>query len=693
MKTISLRKKVSAVAVASLGFGLLSVVPAQASNSTPVVTTATQAATVGTAATTTIGLTVTTTTGTTINSGSTVTIGKPTGSSVSLSDRDGSFSTATDAMFSTTGETGASMAATVSSSGVIGGDTGSEADGALILGTISIVPDVPGLYSVTVLSHSTTTAVGYIQAAGIAGTVGTSGLGTTALGATVNGLATFTFTSPSTTSSGDIYRFISSGVGSITGATGVAANGTSANNPTEISGASGNWSSGATWTRSNASAGTATINLASPTAGVQTVAVTRIDTATGAPTAAGSITITWGATPVLSVANTTIHKASGTTAPTAQTDVTAIVADATAGFQRANILVTVKNSADTALNGQVITAALSGPGLIAWDDNGTGVGTARGSISFDTTTGNSRHLVVNGDGTGGVATITFSIGTTVLGTETITFYGAVAKYTASVNVNAVPGTASTDAVNVTATDAAGVVVPGATIYAFPSSTTVASVETSDTTAASAVAESSVGTTNGYVSAKAIGTAGFTVTPAAGTTASSVTITFGDAATLATSTVTTTAVVGIGSVEAATVALTANKTSYAPGEAITLTLTYRDSLGRLTGTNPGTTLIGSSTSSVGLGGAALPAAGANATKLGTKTYAVFAPLTGGPVTVTVTSGTDSVHLATAARSVASSVTFNVTDSNAAITTAIAALNARVVALNALIAKIMKRLNIR
>jgi len=684
VRTISL-KKVSAVAVASLGIGLLSVVPAQSASSAAVVGTATQAATVGTAVTTTVGSTIA---NTDTNPG-TLSITVPTGSSVTMADRDGSATTATTAVL-TSAATGFAFTASTGAVAITATPTS-------FSGTVTITPDVPGLYSVTFTAAGagggSASATAYIQAAGVAGTVGTSGLGTTALGATVNGLATFTFTTPSTTSNGDIYRFVSSGVGAITGATGVAANGTSANNPTEISGASGNWSSGATWTRSNASAGTATINLASTTAGTQTVSVTKIDSATGAPTAAGSITVTWGATPVLSVANSTIYKASGTTAPTSTTDATAIVAAATAGTQRANILVTVKNSADTALNGQVITAALSGPGLIAWDADGTGDGTARGSISFDTTTGNSRYLVVNGDGTGGVATITFSIGTTVLGTETITFYGAVAKYTAAANVIAVPGTATTDAVNVIATDAAGVVVPGATIYAFSSSTTVASVETSDTTAASAVTEANVGTAASYTSAKAIGTAGFTVTPAAGTTASSVTITFGDASTLATSTVTTTAVVGIGAIEAATVALTANKTSYAPGEAITLTLTYRDSLGRLTGTNPGTTLVASSSSSVGLGGASLPAAGAIATKVGTKTYAVFAPLTGGPVSVTVTSGTDATHLASAARSVASTVTFSVTDANAALLTQIDALNAKIVALNALIAKIMKKLGVR
>jgi len=701
VKTISL-KKVSAVAVASLGFGLLSVVPAQAAaitTSVGTVGTATQAGVVGTAATSTVGFTTAanTSAGATLDTftGTTVTLTVPTGSTVTLADRDGSYSTATTAAFATTGGTTNLNAQVNTTSGAVSQSAASASavtGGAVVAGTVTVIPDVPGLYVIN-MDTGAADAKAYIQAAGVAGTVGTSGLGTTALGATVNGLATFTFTSPSTTSSGDIYRFVSSGVGAITGATGVAADGTSANNPTEISGASGNWSAGATWTRSNASAGTATINLASSVAGAQTVSVTKINTATGAPTAAGSITVTWGATPVLSVANSTIYKASSTTAPTSTTDATAIVADATAGTQRANILVTVKDSANNALNGQVITAALSGPGLVAWDDDGTGNGTARGSISYDTTTGNSRYLVVNGDGTGGVATITFSIGTTVLGTETITFYGAVAKYTASANVIAVPGTATTDAVNVIATDAAGVVVPSATIYAFSSSTTVASVETSDTTAASAVAEANVGTAGSYTSAKAIGTAGFTVTPAAGTTASSVTITFGDASTLATSTVTTTAVVGIGAIEAATVALTANKTSYAPGEAVTLTLTYRDSLGRLTGTNPGTTLVASSSSSVGLGGASLPSAGAIATKVGTKTYAVFAPLTGGPVSVTVTSGTDATHLASAARSVASTVTFSVTDANAALLTQIDALNAKIVALNALIAKIMKKLGVR
>jgi hypothetical protein len=290
--------------------------------------------------------------------------------------------------------------------------------------------------------------------------------------------------------------------------------------------------------------------------------------------------------------------------------------------------------------------------------------------------------------------VTFSAGSTVLGSKTVTFYGAAVKYVATTNVNAVAGTNTLDAVNVSATDALGIAVPGETIYAFSSVPTVATVEASVATESSIIAESNPGNAGSFVSAKAIGTAGFNVSPAATTTASSVTITFGNAATLAASTVTTTAVVGIGAIEAATVTLTTNKASYAPGEAVKLTLTYRDALGRLTGTNVGTDMVASSATSVGLGGAALPSAlGAVATKLGTKTYDVFAPLTGGPVTVTITSGTGTAGLALALRSVASTVTFNVTDPTVALATQIDALNAKIVALNALIAKIMKKLGVR
>jgi hypothetical protein len=722
VKTISL-KKVSAVAVASLGFGLLSVVPASGANIISVTTMAITAPSTANAGTTSVpipqGTAITATLGldqtanfTDANDGTDITyvVTNPLGTVITSSV------TITATAAPATGITATANGAVVSvrSTGANGDMSTGNAKTIATLTIPATATTVAGIYKVEAsvaavnaaggttdtdttgqqMDGTTSVARGQVF---VSGTTVTQGTTRGQDGAAITGsVAAVTFSTPTHTNS-SVYRVVSTGVGSITSVAQNAAAGfgTGTTTMAATSGATGNWASGATLTTAAATTTEGVvIGVSSSVAGAQTITVSSVDATTGVFTEVAKSVITWGAAPTLSTANTTIHKASSTNAPNSTTDLTAIVASATAGTQRANILVTVKNSSDAALNGQTVAAAISGPGLIAWNSSATGSGTARGTVSY--TMGadeNAEYLVVNGDGTGGVATITFSIGTTVLGTETITFYGAVAKYTASANVVASVGASNTDAVNVVATDAAGVVVPSATIYAFSSSTAVAAVEASDTTVSSAVTESNAGTAGSYVSAKAIGTAGFTVTPVAATTATSVTITFGDAATVATSTVTTTAVVSIGSVEATTVTLTTDKKTYAPGEAVKLTLTYRDSLGRLTGTNPGTTLIGASASSVSLGGASLPAAGALATKVGTKTYDVFAPLTGGPVTVTITSGTDATHLATAARSVASSVTFSVTDPTAALATQIDALNAKIVALNALIAKIMKKLGVK
>jgi hypothetical protein len=129
--------------------------------------------------------------------------------------------------------------------------------------------------------------------------------------------------------------------------------------------------------------------------------------------------------------------------------------------------------------------------------------------------------------------------------------------------------------------------------------------------------------------------------------------------------------------------------------MTVTLTFRDSLGRLTGTNVGSTVVGAFTSSAVLGGDTLWAAGAAITKLGVATKTVYAPLASGPVTITGTAGTDTTYLASSQRGKALTVTANVSQNTdiASIGTSIASLNAKIVALNALIAKIMKRLNIR
>ena len=150
----------------------------------------------------------------------------------------------------------------------------------------------------------------------------------------------------------------------------------------------------------------------------------------------------------------------------------------------------------------------------------------------------------------------------------------------------------------------------------------------------------------HVAATAIGCVGFSITALTQTTKPSVVLTFGNAATIATSTITTTATVLVGSVAATTVALTSDAATYTAGSKITLSLTFKDSVGRPVAYGPGTaTLAAALTSSSSLGGDALFAAD-NAAKLGVKTAAVYAPLAGGTVTLTGTTGAAGTYIATA-----------------------------------------------
>jgi len=724
VKTISL-KKVSAVAVASLGFGLLSVVPASATvpaTSTITPTTSVLSVAVGSVASTTIKLTTAdqvghawTLTAANVSKPADATAAADTVANGNASTKFVLSSVGAESPFLVAGATAAAGKAVVAhtSAGVItatGNASGDSTATANIMGTFSYTPDKPGVYVFSLTANTTTSSTANITIyAGYSGADATNAnvafmtqgaSVTTAATATAGGVATVRVTNFADTSTDDYYNVVVTG-GSLSNVT-VSGNIDKDNANTAgfnlANGAS--LAAGINFYVDSAATVSDTVDLqvTSATAGTVTITVTGFSSTTGIGTVHAAPSVTFGTALSTSATVSTskiyvidTHNTEALATSTAPGNIARA-----AGTNAAAFTIIVNDGYGNPINAQSVSAVVTGPGLI---NGGSGPNTASGTpaarvVATTTNSAGKASFNLDADGSAGVSTVTFSAGSTVLGSKTVTFYGAVAKYTATTILNAVAGTGTVDAVNVSAVDAAGIAIPGETIYAFSSSTTTASVEASDTTATTAVAtESNAGNPASYVSAKAIGTAGFTVTPSATTTASSVTITFGNAATIALSTVTTTAVVAIGGVEAATVTLTANKTSYAPGEAVTLTLTYKDALGRLTGTNPGSTLVASSASSVALGGAALPTAGAIATKVGTKTYAVFAPLTGGPVTVTVTSGTDATHLATAARSVASTVTFTVTDPSAAIATSIASLNAKIVALNALIAKIMKRLNIR
>ena len=697
MKTISL-KKVAVVAVASLGFGLLSVVPAQAASSAAVVGTATQAAVVGTASTTTVGSTIA---NTDTNPG-TLSLTVPTGSSVTMADRDGSFSAATTAVL-TSAVAGFAFTASTGAVAITATPTS-------FSGTVTIVPDVPGLYAITFTAAGAgggvAAATARMQAAGAAGTVASSGRGSTSISAVSGGIAQFTYTTPDATASGDVFRFVSSGVGAITAATGVAADGTTANNPTEASGVAGNWSSGATWARSNASAGTATITVSSAVAGTQTVTINSINATTGAPTAAATMTITWGATPAFSSGTTTSIR-NATTGTNATSDATILVSKSLA-TQAANIIVTVRDGAGSALTGQTISASVSGPGLIgATAGAAAGNATARVASVTLSASQNVASIHVWADGTSGVGTVTILVGSAVAATETVNFFdspatvtavqnhkilsssGGAAGITPAANAGSGADIANTPAVILTVRDKNGLDVTGLTtanISAVSSDPTVMSstitLAQSDGTGAanpvsnnynvqvSSVAKAS-GSTATLTFRVALGT-----TPETYVTATPLTYTLGGAP--------------------QTVILGLDRTSYTPGQAASVSLALRDSSGNPArdGDHTGV-LAGALSSNLGIQGTvAFNATATTVSSLGgVAVVKVNAPATGGTWTVSGTTGSSTSNLATAERAKAISVSATVVSENAALLTQIDALNAKIVALNALIAKIMKKLGVK
>jgi hypothetical protein len=131
-------------------------------------------------------------------------------------------------------------------------------------------------------------------------------------------------------------------------------------------------------------------------------------------------------------------------------------------------------------------------------------------------------------------------------------------------------------------------------------------------------------------------------------------------------------------------VTLNKAAFAPGEAMTLTVTATDAAGKPA--YDGQAVFAAQTTSsmtvTGLPTTTLLTKGGTAV---TKANTLFAPSTAGAFTIFGTG----VDTAATALSVAGSVD----NGNAALITQIDALNAKIVALNALIAKIMKKLGVK
>ncbi len=712
MSTKTSFKRIALVAVTALGAGVLSVAPANAALSTTVAvvtnTSGTVYGTVGTAATAQLQLATTTAeaAGTAGDSftlvptiasqpvGGGLTVGAPASGTVGLTSpavTGNMAATATANKWTSTVSAGIQTLAF--SSGTI------PAQAAADVSTLSLTATVAGTYTVTVTPTGTlagaNTKTPVTVTFNIAGLAYSLGDGAAVSPATAgNGIAgpANTVTVNATTNASTNRALVTvSGAGA-----------------TINSNAGTGLTAGATSTI--VAAGTnAAIIINTPNVGTVTVSQfyeTGNGTGIYASTASKTATITVGAAAVngtISVANST-SILDGTIASddAAWSSITAdekpvVTSAASTTLERAVVKVVLKDTLNNVMpNATGISATITGPGLIAIGTTQptAAVGRAVSSSTLASGTGTA-FVSVYSDGTPGVATITISQGTTVVATETVTFYGTATKYTATANiVAAANATTSTDVVTVCAVDAAGIAVPGETIYAFSGDTTVATIASAD--ASGDVTEATAITASGtsmadHIAATAVGCVGFSIDALSQTTKPSVVLTFGNASTIATSTVTTTATVLVGSVAATTVALTADKTTYTPGAAVVLTLTYKDSAGRPVAHGPGTgTLAAALTASSALSTGAMFGT-ANSSKLGITTTTVYAPLSAGTVTVTGKTGTDATYLVTAAQGAALSATFAVTDSASmsAITTLINSLVAKINALTKLVAKIQKK----
>jgi len=430
---------------------------------------------------------------------------------------------------------------------------------------------------------------------------------------------------------------------------------------------------------------------------------------TGADTFTQPFTLTVTALSGLSAGTSTALIRGDNTAAdaTSVTDAIAVTSTATASTANsAAMTISLRDAAAVAMTtGNTISATVTGPGYVRWvtGDNTPQASQCVVTPTFGALLGRSitaqaadavGTLYVCADGTSGKSTVVITIAdaagvSQALSTKTITFFGAVKTLTATPVLTigtaggATTGNAAADrataavipAVIIKAVDASGVVVAGLTITGLSSN--LAAVNSTITVNAdlstSAFTSGGAGFYNTSFSTTAVAKSGDkatltfrTVDPADATKFISVDVAL---------------TVG-GSV--ATEVLSFDKTSYAPGEAMVVTVTAKDSAGNPVADG---TVSPAITFSKAVGGTSPAASVYVGGKKSTSATAptVFAPTIAGAFSALATS--------TNAAATALTVAATVADANAAVKTQIDALNAKIVALNALIAKIMKKLGVK
>jgi hypothetical protein len=714
VKTISL-KKVSAVAVASLGFGLLSVVPAQAGAQTSVtVSAASTTVFVGEVAKLPInvvvvgataaqaGADVVTLTPTLVTQPTNATVPAIPGGNASalahgaaavgsnvftlrMPGASNTVSTTVSAVYVPTAAADSKLTLTPATNA---------AAGTYNSGSLDFMANTPGTYTFAITPTLGTAGATTLVAGTFTVTVVSLGASTDSAGAVASPYAAAT----GVAGEFNYVTLKASGMSRTTGALGtqfVVTGGTF------ISASSGTLSTDKTQlviagvTHATNAGTESTVLVTTKTSGTVTVK-SYVESTPGVypTTATDTVTITVGAATVVGVyAGQTVWMNTSTTTPSLSSDGTTTttaptVAATASNTPVANIEVYQKDAQATPAD--IATAATK---AIVYEISGAGALGSTNSqrlgsyIAVAAASTNGNDVFIYPDGRTGVGTITVKVNGVLVSTKKVNFYGAVATYTATTSVQHIAnsGASTADVISVVAKDANGLIVPSVQIYA-------------------SIGTSTLATITANVQTDATGTAKFAATGVA-TKFGAVTATFRNAATAADATVSTTAAFGVSSVLAKTLTITADKVTYTPGEKITYTLTAKDAngLGLPDGSYAADALLKNVATnpvlSGGVGTTPFLGTAAIVLKAGVATATAYAPLASGPVTATWTvAGTaaaaDTTNLVTALQATTITSTITVVDANqTSLMSMIDALNAKIVALNALIAKIMKKLGVK
>lgn len=230
---------------------------------------------------------------------------------------------------------------------------------------------------------------------------------------------------------------------------------------------SGNYSADVASTSSSATYVTAKLKA---TVDVPTVAGTYVfkftpTLKTGSTGAVNSAAVTWTVTvnaadvKASPATSTSILNAGETTSATA--DATVYASKTVSADAAAVVVVTQKNAAGSTV-AESLTAIVSGPGMIGAGSNPTTI-TSQGRAL---TLAAGQHIGIFADGTAGVGTVTITTQSgVVLATESVTFYGDIARIVATSTKSVIATGSNSDVISAVAYDAAGVTVGAGTLYA------------------------------------------------------------------------------------------------------------------------------------------------------------------------------------------------------------------------------------